>query len=116
MPCVLHCRARTKVAKQRLKLHQQKQMNIQSFTRVFIDIILTLIEYRMPSKLDYCFIMSTNLECFYLDLASLELRNETEAANNAASTFLEHAHNINHIFRLHKCACTKIKVGVAVTL
>ena len=43
---------------------------------------------------------------------------ETKAANNTASTFLEHAHIINHMhtFKLHKCTCANIKMGVAVRL
>ena len=30
--------------------------------------------------------------------------------------FSEHAHIINYTFRLHKCACANIKVGVAAKL
>ena len=78
----------------------------------------------MPPKLDYCFITSTDLVTvtFYSDLHKCSiagLRNETEADNNTASTFLEHARIIDHTFRLHKCACTvhaNIKVGVAAKL
>ena len=60
----VHVRAGTKVAKQHLKLRQQKRTNIRRFARVFnnfIDVALTLIGYRTPPKLDYCFIMSTSL-------------------------------------------------------
>ena len=43
------------------KLRQQKQTNIQRFKRVFINVALTLIGYRIAPKLDYCFITSTSL-------------------------------------------------------
>ena len=57
----MYTRAGTKVAKQHSKLRQQKRTNIRRFTRVFIIVALTLIGYRMPPKLDYCFITSTSL-------------------------------------------------------
>ena len=54
-------RAGTKVAKQHSKLCQQKRTNIRTFACVFINVALTLTGYRMPPKLDYCFIMSASL-------------------------------------------------------
>ena len=39
------------------------------------------------------------------------LRNEREAASNTASTFVEHIHIINHMFRFYKSACANIKVA-----
>ena len=56
------------------------------------------------------------LSLFLLGFSIAGQRNETEAANNIASTFMEHAHIIDHTFRLHKCACANIKVGVAAKL
>ena len=50
-----------KVAKQHSKLRQQKRTNVRRFACVFINVALTLIGYRMPPKLDYCFITSTSL-------------------------------------------------------
>ena len=64
----------------------------------------------MPPKLDYCFITSTSL------VPVVGLRNEREAASNTQSTFLEYAEIINPMFRLHKCACANIKVGMATNL
>ena len=70
----------------------------------------------MPPKLDYCFITTTTLVPVAVSTRIAGLRNETEAANNTASTFLEHAHIINHMFRLHKCGCANIKVHMAAKL
>ena len=53
------------------------------------------------------------LSLFLLGFSIVRLR---EAANNTASTLLEHAHIIDHTFRLRKCACVNIKVGMAVKL
>ena len=50
-----------KVEKQPSKLRQQKQTKFRRFARVFINVTLTLIGYRKPPKLDYCFIASTSL-------------------------------------------------------
>ena len=83
-----------KVAKQHSKLR----------TCFFINVALTLIAYRMPPKLDYCILTSTSLVPVALGFSIAGLRNETEAASNTASTFLEHAQIINHAFRLHKWA------------
>ena len=44
------------------------------------------------------------------------MRNETEAASNTASALLEHAHIINHVFRVYKCTCANIKVGMEAKL
>ena len=111
--CII--RAGTMVAKQLSKLRQQKRMNIRRFAHVFnnfISVALTLIGYRMASKLDYCFIISTNLvlSLFLLGFSIAGQRNETD---NTASNFLEHAHIIDHMFRLHKCAYANIKLGTA---
>ena len=48
------------VAKQNSKFRLQKQTNIGRFAHVFINDALTLIGYRMPPKLDCCFLMSTS--------------------------------------------------------
>ena len=56
------------------------------------------------------------MSLFLLGFSIAGQRNETEAANNTASTFMEYAHIIDHTFRLHKCACANIKVGVAAKL
>ena len=56
------------------------------------------------------------MSLFLLRFSIAGQRNETEAANNTASTFLEHTHIIDHTFRLHECACANIKVGVAAKL
>ena len=53
------------------------------------------------------------LSLFLLGFSIAGQRNKTEAANKTASTFLEHTHIIDHTFRLHKCSCANIKVGVA---
>ena len=82
------------------------------FLMLFINVALTLIGYGTPLKLDYCFNASTSL----VPVAVSTLRNGTEAANNSALTFLEHTHIIDHTFRLHKCACANMKVGVAAKL
>ena len=36
-------------------------MKVQRFTRVIINVALTLIGYGKPPKLDYCFITSTSV-------------------------------------------------------
>ena len=66
----------------------------------------------LDPKLEYCFITSTSLVrvIFLLGFSIAGLRNETEAASNTASTLLEHAHIINHMFRVYKCTCENIKV------
>ena len=46
---------------------------------------------------------------FLFGFSSIGLRNETEAASNTASTFLEHAYIINHMWSSY----INIKVGVA---
>ena len=110
---MLLIRVGTKVEKQHSKLRQQKRTNIRRFTRA-----LTLIGYRTPSKLDYCFkrVLVLFLSLLILGFSIAGLRNDTKAANNTASTFLENAHIIDHTFRLHKCACANIKVGMAAKL
>ena len=70
----------------------------------YINVALTLIGYRKPPKLDYCFITSTSLVPVGLGFSITGLRNESEAARNTASSFLEHAQIINHRCRLHKWA------------
>ena len=50
---------------------------------------------------------------FLLGFSVAGMRNLIEAASNTASTLLEHAHIIDHTFRVYKCACTNIKVGGA---
>ena len=110
--CILTI-AGMKVGKQHSKLCQQKRMKVRRFACVFINVALTLIGYRKPPKLDYCFITSTILFMLWFNIAGV--RNKTEAASNTASTFLEHAHIINQCLdcKMHMC---KIKVGMAVKL
>ena len=78
---------------------------------VFINVDFNLIGYRKPFKLDYCFITSTSLVPVIgpTEFSIDGLRNETEVANNTASTFVEHP----NIVEVHMC---KLKVGVAVKL
>ena len=78
-----------------------------------MNVALTLIGYRKPHKLNYCFIAILVLFLsLFQDVFSITgLRNETE---EAASTF--QALLTNHTFRLYKCAYTNIKVGVIAKL
>ena len=101
-----HCiqvRGGMKVAKQHLKLCRQKRKNIAGFARVFSNDALTLIGYRMPPKLDYCFITSTSLVPVAVSTWIHHRWTEKwdRRANNTASAFLEHTHIIDHTFRLH---------------
>ena len=73
------------------------------FLILFINVALTWIGYRKPPKLDYCFIMSTNLVPVAVSISIAGLRNEVEAASKTASTLPEHAHIINHTFE-----CTSV--------
>ena len=78
-------------------------MNKYSKVRsVFINVDFNLIGYRKPLKLDYCFITSTSLVSVTVstEFSITGLRNETEAANNTTSTFVEHTNIIDHIIRL----------------
>ena len=70
----------------------------------YINVALTLIGYRKPPKLDYCFITSTSLVPVGLGFSITGLRNESEAARNTASSCLEHTQIINRRCRLHKWA------------
>ena len=63
----------------------------------------------VPVIVSVCFL-------FLLRFSIAALRNETEAASNTTSTFLEHAHIINHVFRVYKCECSNIKMGMAAKL
>ena len=89
-----------------LWLGQRLQTTFEASHMVFfyINVALTLIGYRKPPKLDYCFITSTSLVPVGLGFSITGLRNESEAARNTASSFLEHAQIINHRCRLHKWA------------
>ena len=64
------------------------------FAHVFINVALTLIGNRMPLKLIY----NELLLLFLLGFSIAGLQNDTEAANNTASNFLEHTYIINHTF------------------
>ena len=44
-----------------LGLGRRLQNNIRRFAHVFINVVLILIGYRKPPKLDYCFITSTSI-------------------------------------------------------
>ena len=83
-----------------------------------INVAFTLIGYSKPPELDYCFITSTSLVSVAVRFSIAGMR-DTEAASNTASTFHESAHIISHtymyiyMFRLYKCTCANIKVGVA---
>ena len=53
---------------------------------------------------------------FLLGFGIAGLRYETEAVTNSASILLENNHIINYMFRVYKCTCTNIKVGMVAKL
>ena len=88
-------------------------MKVCRFAGCFINVDLTLIDYRQPPKPDY-YELVLFLLLFLLRFTITELRYGREAASNTPSTFLKHFHNINHILGLYKFKCANIEVGMAV--
>ena len=83
-------------------------VNIQ-ILHTFTNVVLTVIGYRKPLKLNYCLIAILVLFLTLFQVFSItELWNETEEAPSTFQVLLT-----NHTFRLYKCAYTNIKVGVA---